>query len=87
MADVLVKKTTLADGKIAKLGIELHGLPPRVLDRDQVVAWMRDGHSFIPVIGGERHTALQLVEVGEGYAIRTDNVPEDADRLPELPPV
>jgi hypothetical protein len=87
MADVLVKKATLAGGKIDKLGIELHGLPARVLDRDQVMAWMKDGHSFIPVLSGKRLGALQLVEVGDSHAIRMDNAKEDADQLPELPSV
>ncbi len=87
MGDVLVKKATMADGKIDKLGVELHGLPPRVIDRDQAVAWLKDGHSLIPVAGGVHHPALQLIEVGEGHAIRTDNQAEDADTLPDLPSV
>ncbi len=87
MGDVLVKKATMADGKISKLGVELHGLPARTIDRDQAVAWMKDGHSLVPVVGGVRHTALQLVELEEGHAIRTDNAAEDADSLPELPSV
>jgi hypothetical protein len=77
----------MADGKIDKLAIELHGLPARVIDRDQALAWMKDGHSFIPVVAGDRLPALQLVEVGEGHAIRTDNQAEDADALPDLPSV
>jgi hypothetical protein len=87
MGDVLVKRATMAGDKVEKLAIDLHGLPSRVIDRDTAVAWMRDGHSLIPVVGGERLAALQLVEVGDAHAIRTDNAAEDADTLPELPTV
>lgn len=87
MGDVLVKRATMSDGKVAKLAVQLHGLGERVIDRDTALAWMRDGHSFVPVVGGRRHTALQLVEVGEEHAIRTDNAAEASDHLPELPSV
>ncbi len=87
MADVLVKRATLAEGKVDKLAVELHGLGERIIDRDTALAWMRDGHSLVPVRGGARGQALQLVEVGEAHAIRTDNVAEEGDRLPELPSV
>lgn len=87
MGDVLVKRATLADGHVAKLAVQLHGLGERVIDRDTALAWMRDGHSLVPVIAGRRLNALQLVELEEGYAIRTDNVAEGSDALPGLPSV
>jgi hypothetical protein len=88
MGDVLVRRASLADGKVSKLAVELHGLGERVIDRDTVLSWMRDGHSFVPVLGGKRQPALQLVEVGEGeHVIRTDNEATDGDLLPELPSV
>lgn len=81
MADVLVKRVEIKDGRIASARVALHGLPERTIDRDTVIAWMRDGHSFVPVRHGSRLTALQLVEVGEGTLfVRHDNaaVAEDA---------
>jgi len=87
MGDVVVKRAKMAGDHIEKLAVELHGLGERVIDRDTVLAWMRDGHSFVPVVGGVRHTALQLVELEEGHAIRTDNAAEAADSLPALPSV
>jgi len=87
MADVVVTRASMAGDHIQKLAVELYGLGERVIDRDTAVAWLRDGHSFVPVLGGERHTALQLVELEEGHAIRTDNAVENADQLPALPSV
>ena len=84
MGDVLVRGGTLAEGRIAKLEIELHGLPARSLERDTVLRWMKDGHSFVPLVAGGRAPALQLVEVGEEHFIRTDNQPESSDTLPEF---
>ncbi len=89
MGDVLVKKGTVSDGRIAKLEVELHGLGTRIIDRDTALAWMKDGHSLVPVVGGQRGTALQLVELpGDepAWSIRTDNAPEGSDTLGELPP-
>jgi hypothetical protein len=87
MGDVLVKKATLADGRIAKMQVGLYGLPDRTIDRDTALAWMKDGHSFIPVVGGQRQAALQLVEVGDEdeVFVRQDNAKTAQDALPELP--
>ncbi|MFT4623538.1 MAG: hypothetical protein ACI8PZ_002194 [Myxococcota bacterium] len=86
MGDVLVKKGSVQSGRITTLEVELHGLGSRTIDRDTAVAWMRDGHSFIPWVGGRRGAALQLVQAGEdGWVIRTDNAAEDADLLGDLP--
>jgi hypothetical protein len=82
MGDILVKRGTMAGGRIASLQIGLFRLPDRSVDRDQALRWMRDGHSLVPVVGDARLPALQLVEVGEGFAIRTDNQPLDEDALP-----
>jgi len=88
MGDVLIQGGTCKDGKIEALEVKLHNLPVRVIDRDTAVAWMRDGHSFVPVRDGQRLPALQLVEVGDEprWFIRTDNAPVEQDSLPELPP-
>ena len=88
MADLLVRAGTIADGKIEKLTVQLHKLADRVVNRDEAIAWMKDGHSLVPTLNGERQGALQLVEV-EGdepqYFIRTDNTPTTEDSLPDLP--
>lgn len=88
MGDVLIAGGTCKDGVIEALDVRLHNLPPRVIDRETAVRWMRDGHSLVPVRAGERLPALQLVEVGDEprYFIRTDNAPVEQDSLPDLPP-
>ncbi len=88
MGEVLVKRATIRDGTIAQLAVVLEGLGERVIDRETAVAWMRDGHSLIPWVAGQRRVALQLVELADaGHAIRVDNTAEAADSLPELPSV
>lgn len=84
MADVLVKKAVVKDGRIESLQVGIQGLPDRTLDRDTAVAWMRDGHSLVPVKAGKRLTALQLVEVGDDDAlfVRHDNEKTAADSVP-----
>jgi hypothetical protein len=85
MAEVYVKGATMAGDRVERLRIGLDRLPDRTIDRDTAVRWLKDGHSFVPLLGGRRAPALKLVEVGEGLAIRTDTAPVDADLLPELP--
>lgn len=82
LGDILVKGGTLVGGRIRSLTVGLLRLPDRAIDRDQAIRWLRDGHSLVPVVGAARLPALQLVEVGEGHAIRTDNQPVDEDTLP-----
>ena len=85
MGDVLVKSATLAEGKIEKIEVDFHGLPSRTIDRDTALAWMKDGHSLVPVVAGRRLPALQLVEVSdESWAIRTDNQPVAEDAVPDF---
>jgi hypothetical protein len=85
MGDVLVKRASVAQGKVQRLEVHLHGLPSRVIDRDTALAWMRDGHSLVPVVNGRRLPALQLVESGDEHVIRVDHRATDTDLLPELP--
>lgn len=83
MAEVLVKKGTLDGSTLKSLTIEMHKLPTRTIDRDTVLAWMKDGHSLIPVTSsGNRLFPLQLVEVDEQLFIRHDNAREASDTLP-----
>lgn len=86
MGDVLVKRGSVSGGRIGDLVVDLAGLPERKIDRDTALAWMKDGHSLVPVLGGRRAAALQLVAVGEGFVIRTDNAAVDEDALPEALP-
>ncbi len=82
MGDILVKRGTVEAGRIRSLEVGLFRLPDRTIDRDQALRWMRDGHSLVPVVGEVRLPALQLVEVGDDHAIRTDNQPLAEDMLP-----
>jgi len=86
MGDILVKRGTVVGGRIGTLDVGLFRLPDRTVEREQVVRWMRDGHSLVPLVDGARLPALQLVEVGDGYAIRTDNQPIAEDTLPPALP-
>jgi len=89
MARVEVVSGTWNDGRIATLSVRLYGLPARDLSRQEAISWMKDGHSFIPVVDGEAGPALVLAEVagdeGDDWFIRstTDAVP--ADSLPFAP--
>lgn len=82
MGDVLVKRAVVKDGRIESLQVGLHGLPDRSIDRDTAIAWMRDGHSMIPVRSGTRLTALQLVECDDALFIRPDNTAKGEDSVP-----
>lgn len=84
MGDILVRGGTIKDGRIDALKVDLHGLPQRTIDRATALAWLKDGHSFVPVRGTQRLTALQLVEVDDELVIRTDNAAVAEDALPDL---
>lgn len=85
MADVRVVAARVSGDRLEALRVSLAGLPDRTLDRAAVVAWLKDGHSLIPVVNGVRRTALQLVEVGEDRFVRADNAAIAADHVPGLP--
>jgi hypothetical protein len=85
MGQVLVKAGTVVAGRIERLVVGFDRLPDRSIDRETAIRWMKDGHSFVPVLAGRRLPALQLVPVGETVAIRTDNESIEEDRLPALP--
>ena len=89
MAQVEVHGGDLSGGRIHQLRVQMHRLPARTIDRATAIAWMKDGHSLVPVLAGERAPALQLVEVGEPaeWFIRADNQPTTEDALPALPSV
>jgi len=87
MARVEVHGATLADGVVETLKVKCHNLPAQTIDKNTAIAWMRDGHSFIPIVNGTELHALQLVDGEDGTPqfIRHDNIPGSTDSLPELP--
>ena len=92
MGDVRIKRAAMAGNKIERVVVEIDRLPERTIDRETLVRWMRDGHSVIPEINGQRLPVLLLVELGSdpasnAFAIRTDPEPIDEDRLPALPAI
>lgn len=82
MGRIRVRSADVSGGRVTSMDVEVDRLPPRTVDRDTVVGWMRDGHSMIVRVDG-RETALQLVEVGEDDQpyIRLDNEPVAEDRV------
>jgi hypothetical protein len=87
MARIAVHGADLKDGKIDALRVQMHNLPPRTIDRDTAVAWMRDGHTLIPVKGGNEAPCLLLLEVGDAFAIRDDAGKTGEDQVGGLPTV
>jgi len=91
MGHVRVTAASLAEGRIDKLTVELSGLGARTIDRDTALSWMKDGHSFVPVVDGSEGPALQLVSIEGGdevvHVVRTDNAMTAEDQLPALPSV
>lgn len=83
MARVRVLSSSVSNGRIVHLKVELHGLPVREIDRDTAVQWMRDGHTFVPVVNGQDANALHLVEgPDEAWYLRTDGASVAQDALP-----
>ena len=82
MADVVVKSGSIADDAVSSLTVEMYKLGSRTIDRDTALSWLKDGHSLVPEVKGQRLHPLQLVEVGETLFIRHDNAPEAKDSLP-----
>ena len=62
MGHVRVHGADVSDGRIAQLRVKMHKLPARTIDRDTAIAWMKDGHSLVPVVDGSPISALQLVD-------------------------
>ena len=87
MARIAVHGADLKDGKIAALRVRMHNLPPRTIDRDTTVAWLKEGHAFIPVANGGALPALLLLEAGEDLVVRDDGKSEAGDKVDGLPAV
>ena len=86
MGQIFIQAAELTADRVVRLRVEMHGQPPRTIDRETAIRWMRDGHSMLT---RKTKIALQLVEVGEDAHpyIRNDNAPIAADALPSLPPM
>lgn len=87
MARIAVHGADIKDDKIAALRVRMHNLPPRTIDRDTVIAWMKDGHAFVPMANGSAGQALLLLEAGEELVVRDDGKAEAADKIDGLPAV
>lgn len=75
---------------VTRLEVRFEGLSRRIVPRDTVIAWMRDGHSVLPAASGAptgTGRALQLVDVDGVAFLRDDHATEAADSLPELPSI
>ena len=88
MADIEVLHAELVGGRVISLEVKLLGVAPRVIDSATALGWLAGGHSLIPVAGhghgAVRGAALERVEVGEEFFLRTDTAPlaEDAIHFP-----
>jgi hypothetical protein len=90
MGYIEVQAADIADGRIQRLRVRMPHLPARTIDRAAAIAYLRDGHSLIPIADGMRRPGLQLVDVGEdepAWFIRADNARTPEDTLPTLPKV
>jgi hypothetical protein len=90
MAHIRVLGATFQEDRIDLLRVEFHRVGARTVDRAQAIAWLREGHSLIPVVAGTHDVALRLVtldgEDGPRYFVRGDTADEPADRVLGLPP-
>lgn len=86
-AQITVHGADIKDGRIAALRVRIHNIPPRTIDRDTAVSWMKDGHQLIPVKGGIRAPSLLLLEVDDELVIRDDSHKQAEDKIDGLPAV
>lgn len=85
MARIYAVGAETSGDRVERMEVRFDGLARRVVPREQVLAWMADGHSVLPLSEGTLGAGLQRVEVeGEAF-IRRDNQPMAADDLPSLP--
>lgn len=85
MADIDVLSADLTDGRITRLQVRIKNADTRTIDRAAALAWLREGHSLVPVAGHGHHVhrggALLTLELdGEEY-IRTDTRREASDSV------
>lgn len=85
MADIEVLSAEVRDGRVATLEVHIKGTPPRKIDRDTALNWLRGGHSLIPVSGHGHHVnrggAIERVEVEDAEYLRTDTRPAASDEI------
>jgi hypothetical protein len=83
MARVRVLSSSVSNGRIERLTVAMTNLPNREIDRDTAVRWLKDGHSFIPVVNGQEQPALHLVEgPDDALYVRADGASVAEDSLP-----
>lgn len=85
MADIDVLSADLQSGTIQTLKVCFKNASPRTIDRATALAWLRAGHSLIPVSGHGHHAtrgpALERVEVDGADFVRTDTHAVAADAV------
>lgn len=85
MADIEVLKADIQGGKLSSLELRFKGTEARRIDRDTALAWLRDGHSFVPVAGHGYHVTrgagIERVEVDGAEYLRTDTKLVAADEI------
>lgn len=87
MARIEVHGADIGEEGITRLRVRMHNLPPRTISRAEAVAWMRDGHSMVPIRKANAGPALRLVEREDGFALREDGLATPEDHLSGLPSV
>ena len=85
MADIEVLHADVQNGRVTTLEVRIHGTSARRIDRDTALAWLRGGHSLIPVAGHGHHVhrggAIERIEIEEAEFLRTDTRPTAADEI------
>lgn len=84
MADILIHSASVADGRAVELDVEIHGLGKRTIDRATAIAWMKDGHSLIPVHANSRAPALRLGGQEDDPCLHAAGAEGDGDALGDL---
>ena len=84
MADILIHCASIADGRVQERDVELHGLGRRTIDRSTAIAWMRDGHSLIPMLTDGRAPALRLGGDENDPCLHGAGADGDGDTLGDL---
>ncbi len=90
MGRIWVVGADFVEGRVNRLAVRIAGLPPRTVDRDTAVQWLRDGHSLLPATTvGTALGTLQAVDPSDDgtWYLRTDTANEAADQLAGLPGV
>lgn len=90
MSQIRVLSGNVSGGRIERVVVELERLGRRTLDRDTVVKWLKDGHTFVPAFGGQLGFAWRLAEGADDALFVRADAPSAgevlaADALGDLP--